>query len=98
MKNAVSVNATGLPIDRETLEAYCEWLHMEKRLLCQELYPEMGADAGKMTPCNTIAGAFHIPHDGRRWRDMPKPSTRARLVLQAVGILPVPATEAEGEQ
>lgn len=95
MKNANPAAATALPTDRETLYAYCEWLHMEKRLLCLELFPEMGTDAGKTTPCNTFADSFHIPHDGRSWRDMPKPSTRARLVLQAVGILPAPAEDAE---
>src|SRR4051812_33427444 len=29
--------------DRRALEAYAAWLHFERRMLCQELWPEMGS-------------------------------------------------------
>ena len=31
--------------DRRALEAYASWLFMERRILCGELWPQMGAEA-----------------------------------------------------
>ena len=61
--------------------AYLEWLHMEARLLRLEI----GWDFD-FTPCSTFAQSFHFPHDGRSWQGVPKPSTRAVQVLEAVGV------------
>jgi len=77
MTNATSANATALPEHKKILEAYCEWLHMEKRLLNRELYPD---DDRNLTPCNTLASHF--------WENSPRPSTRALAILTAVGVLP----------
>lgn len=65
--------------------AYLEWLRMEARILQLELYPEMDPTRD-FTPCNTFAKSFHFPSDGRTWKDVPKPSTRAAKVLAAVGV------------
>lgn len=72
--------------DRNILETYRQWLHNESRLLGVELYPELGTDAPRYVP-ETTAAEFHFPTCGD-WRDVPKPSTRAELVLRAVGALP----------
>ena len=65
--------------------AYLEWLRMEARILQIELFPELD-QTRDFTPCNTFAKSFHFPSDGRTWKDVPKPSTRAVTVLKAVGI------------
>lgn len=66
--------------------AYLEWLAMEARLLRIELYGDEYFADKEFTPCNTFARSFHFPSDGRTWKDVPKPSTRATTVLKAVGI------------
>lgn len=66
------------------MNAYCEFLAMELRLLNKE----MGMDGnGYYSPCNTIAHDFHFPA-GRSWESVPQPSTRAAMILRAVGIMP----------
>ncbi|MFH1557449.1 MAG: hypothetical protein ABII76_21785 [Pseudomonadota bacterium] len=72
------------PATRAELEAYNEWLHMERRLLAAELYPELGYDAERFVPCGTGANELHLPH-GVNWKEMPSPSARAIPVLTAVG-------------
>lgn len=84
-KPTAAANADGLPDGSEILFAYRQWLHHEGRLLGDELFPELGKDAGRLIP-ETFAGSFHFP-SGRDWRDVPKPSTRAAVVLAAVGVL-----------
>ncbi|MEP9368678.1 hypothetical protein [Xanthobacter sp. VNH20] len=69
---------------RAELEAYNEWLHMERRLLAAELYPELGYDAERFVPVGTGAEELHLPQ-GVNWAAMPSPSTRAIPVLMAVG-------------
>lgn len=63
---------------------YRQWLEGECRILDYELAAMVGipvADARiSMRP-----GDFHFPRDGRDWRTVPKPSTRADLVLATVG-------------
>lgn len=76
--------AAAEPVTSELLNAYSEWLFMERRLLCRE---QSGGwrDAENFVPCNTGAGLFHIDGPGN-WQDPSrKPSTRAALVLSAVG-------------
>lgn len=67
------------------LQAYSQWLFYERRLLALEMYPHAGIDAERFVPVNTAAQLFHFPL-GRDWRDAPKPSSRAALVLSAMGI------------
>lgn len=76
--------AAAEPITPAVLDAYSEWLFMERRLLCREMYPgHRGSDA--FVPANTGARDYHIPPYPADWRDLPGPSTRAALVLSAVG-------------
>ncbi|GLK71273.1 hypothetical protein KHC23_10900 [Ancylobacter dichloromethanicus] len=90
-RNTAPANAGGMPTEREILEAYREWLHFEAHLLGVELYPSLPpANAARWVPQGTFAAGFHFPEsgaDGRTWRDVPKPSTRAEMVLRAVGVL-----------
>jgi hypothetical protein len=49
-------------------------------------------EAIKWVPEGTLAAGFHFPEwtgkqPGRTWRDVPPPSTRAEMVLRAVGLL-----------
>ena len=75
------------PPDRRALEAYATWLFYERRLLCLELYPELGMDADKFIAANNAGSLwhFHREGDGRGWRELPQPSTRATAVLDLVG-------------
>lgn len=65
------------------LDAYDEWLFMERRLLCLEAGPGRRSEAH--VPCNTGVGRFHFLTNGLDWRSLPQPSTRAAVVLSAVG-------------
>jgi hypothetical protein len=77
-------SAVAAPVTSELLNAYSEWLFMERRLLCQEQHPGF-PDAERIVPANTGARDFHIDGPGH-WKDPSRqPSTRAALVLSAVG-------------
>ena len=86
---------------KDELYAYVEWLFMEHRLLCYELWPDsLERDAAKdiqdaalplqqayrFSPVGTAAGHFHFPKDGRTWKDVPTPSTRCLAVFEAIGL------------
>ncbi|WOH66167.1 hypothetical protein [Bradyrhizobium sp. BWA-3-5] len=71
--------------DRRALEAYASWLHMERRLLCLELWPHMGSDAEKYVWADNAGYHWHFRGEGD-WRDLPQPSTRAAAVLDLVGV------------
>ena len=74
-------------ITPQLLAAYSCWLHYERRILCEEMHPEAGDNADAFVPVNTGADRFHFPRgEGRSWRDVPPPSTRAALVLSTVGL------------
>jgi hypothetical protein len=45
--NPTTASAVAIDSDLRALEAYASWLHMERRLLCLELYPHMGKHAEK---------------------------------------------------
>lgn len=70
------------PATRAELHAYRAWLDMEGQLLGQELYPELGEDAGRFVLTSTGVRALHLPDDGSV---PPKPSSRAVRVLSAAG-------------
>ena len=74
------------PVDRIALINYATWLAHERRLLCHELYPEAGPGADRFVLANVASAAFHFPYDGRSWRDVPQPSTRAVRILDSLGI------------
>lgn len=86
-ENGISASAAAIPSNREILEAYCEWLHLEKRLLCTELCPDNGTETVKLSPCAMIGQNLRSPV-GEDWRELSQPSTRAGVVLAAVGLLP----------
>ncbi|MEH2517788.1 hypothetical protein V1279_003361 [Bradyrhizobium sp. AZCC 1610] len=71
--------------DRRALEAYASWLFMERRILCGELWPDMGADAERYDYYDNAGAGWHFRGDGD-WRDLPQPSTRAAAVLDLVGV------------
>lgn len=67
----------------EVNEAYLEWLLTEARLLQAEMYSGSKFEGG---PVGTLAAHYHFPVRAR-WQDVPKPSTRASLVLSSVGAI-----------
>jgi hypothetical protein len=71
--------------DRRALEAYASWLFMERRILCGELWPQMGAEAERYVSQGNAGADWHFRGDGD-WRDLPQPSTRAANVLDLVGV------------
>lgn len=92
--------ATAVPVSRELLESYKAWLHYENRMLSYELAGHDIAAAGrieKLVPLNNEGADWHFQWNrapGARgpagWITAPQPSTRAALVLSAVGCpLPV---------
>jgi hypothetical protein len=77
---------TGLiAVDRRAMEAYASWLFYERRLLCRELWPSMGANAERFVYLQNAGGNWHFRGDGD-WQDLPQPSTRAAAVLDLAGI------------
>jgi hypothetical protein len=76
--------AAAVPVTDDLLDAYSEWLFYERRLLCLERWPG-SRDAEAFVPANTGASGFHFPLRPERWQDRPMPSSRAVVVLSAVG-------------
>jgi hypothetical protein len=58
---------------------------MERRLLCNELYPKMGADAERFDLAGNAGYHWHYGIRGER-PEPPQPSTRASAVLDLVGV------------
>ena len=79
------------PVTNNLIDAYDEWLFFERKLLHIERYGrEMATKTIGFIPC-TRANEFHFPsmqahHVQPPWMDLPVPSSRAALVLSAVGI------------
>lgn len=86
-KNTISASDPGLPSNRDILEAYREWLENEASFLGRELYPELGGEAYRSVPIGTLARHFHFPVSDAA-SEPSQPSTRAKMVLRAVGVLP----------
>jgi hypothetical protein len=79
--------AAPVTTDRRALEAYASWLFMERRILCGELWPHMGAEAERYDRHDNARAKWHF--DGRgdlAWDEGPQPSTRAAAVLDLVGV------------
>jgi len=66
------------------LEAYKVWLHREHEALSRDLYPDLAEPEVHFSP-HTFADNFHyeVPDEA----PPPRPHTRARLVLEAVGAI-----------
>jgi hypothetical protein len=73
------------PITPELLRAYDNWLFYERLMLVGEEHP--GTDLWRAIDHipQSVGHTFHFP-TARDWRDVPLPSTRAALVLSAVGV------------
>jgi hypothetical protein len=68
----------------QLLDVYDEWLWYERKLLHIERFGmEAARDSIDYIPRGP-AGNFHFPSD-RNWDEAPQPSTRAELVLKAIG-------------
>ena len=76
--------AAAEPITPKLLACYSNWLHMERRLVCMEMFPELGPRAEDFILHSTGANNFHFPH-GKAWNEAQQPSSRAALVLSTVG-------------
>ena len=81
--------AAAVPVSNDLLASYDQWLFYERRFLVREQYRHLGHDMvramERAVPVNTAADGFHFPREGS-WRDVPDPSTRAAVVLAAVGV------------
>ena len=75
--------AAAEPVTEALLDAYSEWLFYERRLLCLERWPGVHHPDG-FIPANTGASGYHFPLGPER-QDRPQPSSRAAVVLSAVG-------------
>jgi hypothetical protein len=75
--------AAAEPVTSDLLDAYNQWLFYERRLLCLEAHGSI--DAERMVPQTMAASLFHFPLFPHRWQELPQPSSRAALVLSAVG-------------
>jgi hypothetical protein len=81
--------AAAVPVSRVLLHAYGQWLHMERRILLHEMYPdpEQRRWANMLSPvgCNRGVDLYHLPSSPMDWRTIPQPSSRAAAVLATVG-------------
>jgi hypothetical protein len=74
-------------LDRRALEAYASWLLMERRILCGELWPHMGARAEDYDWFDNAGHGWHCNGRGDlAWDEGPQPSSRAAVVLDLVGV------------
>ena len=79
--------ASAVPATQEILSAYDEWLFMERRFLCIEMYgAEYARRMERVVSCSTLAGDFHFLSEPGAWRRVPMPSTRAAVILSAAGV------------
>jgi hypothetical protein len=83
---AIPVAAPAMPVtpDARAAHAYAAWLHMERRILCNEIWPDMGAMAEKFVFFDNAGANWHLRHDD--WKNDPQPSSRAAAVLDLVGV------------
>src|SRR5258708_36498803 len=70
--------------DRRALEAYASWLLMERRILCGELWPHMGAKAEDYDWFDNAGHGWHFHGDGD-WRDLPQPASPPRAAPRSFG-------------
>ncbi|WP_426443040.1 hypothetical protein [Bradyrhizobium genosp. P] len=70
--------------DRRAAHAYAAWLHMERRILRSELWPDLGTMAEMFVSFDNAGANWHLRHDD--WKSDPQPSSRAAAVLDLVGV------------
>jgi hypothetical protein len=79
----------GAPSTRKSpeaaLHAYASWLFMERRILCMEIWPHMGAEAERYDWHDNAGAGWHFRGE-QGWQALPQPSTRAAGVLDLVGV------------
>jgi hypothetical protein len=69
------------------LHAYAAWLHMERRILCGEIWPHMGTEAERYTWMDNAGADWHFRGRGDlAWNEGQQPSARAASVLDLVGV------------
>lgn len=84
-----SPEAVAEPVTKDLLIGYSDWLLLERRILLHEMFPDPAerrfardAHSGR----NRKIEEFHLgPGYPISWQSLPMPSTRAALVLSAVG-------------
>lgn len=77
--------AAAVPVTPELLDSYDSWLMLERMTLLAERYGvDDGARMMKVLRCDNPGAAFHDAFRGPR-STVPPASTRAALVLSAVG-------------
>ena len=86
--------AAAVPVTRDLMHSYKSWLFFENRMLAYELAGHC-LDGGRQIERLFFHGTpgddyhFQWTHNGYTgpagWRDAPQPSTRAAIVLSAVG-------------
>ena len=81
--------AVAEPANEDTMGFYAQWLFFERRMVCAELANSNAGLAVRLeNSCYHDRFArpdFHFPSDGRSWRQVPKPSARAAVVMSAAG-------------
>jgi hypothetical protein len=86
--------AAAEPISEALLHSYKSWLLMEHRMLSYELAKYDGAlarEIERFSFCGNAGERWHFRHEMRDgdqvagWEHQPQPSTRAAVVLSAVG-------------
>jgi hypothetical protein len=84
---SVLAGASSLATRGELLCRYDAWLHMERRLLVRELYPDF-PEAEQFVPCDRHINLFYFPmsEDGKTWQTIPGPSTRVAAILDLAGV------------
>ena len=63
--NPTTTAAAPLETDRRALEAYASWLHMERRLICLELYPQHRKTREKFVYGGNAGYNWHFYGTGR---------------------------------
>ena len=71
-------------ITPQILSAYSCWLYYKRRLLMDEMFPGKGREVMEFIPLTAGADHFHFPSGGPA--DGLQPSTKAALVLSAMGV------------
>ncbi|MHC2334490.1 hypothetical protein [Bradyrhizobium sp. USDA 4454] len=83
---AVPVPSPAMPTapDIRAMHAYAAWLQMERRILCNEIWPQLGSMAEKIVFFDNAGAHWHLRNPD--WRSDPQPSSRAAAVLDLVGV------------
>ena len=79
--------AAAVPVTEDLLYSYNQWLFYERRLLCVEQFGMRGGKGSSMMESFVphCDDNFHFPDHPTKWTDVPKPSTRAAIVMATVG-------------